>query len=442
MPARLVAAQSSADGFTILTAERRQVQLLSEGSPATDIWKFTAGEGSPVLQARQGEEFKVRIVNLLDVEIWLHWFGVRGPDSVMTLNIPPGADNAVDCVFTPPDAGTFWFGPLIDASRQRDMGLYGMLVVKGAGDENYHDQPMILDDWKIGDDGVILQSFGDLQAAIGEGRLGNWFTLNGQYRPELAVPADRLVRLRFLNAANVRTMSLMFKGPAPWVVALDGQPIAARRLEADGVKLAPGQRADLMLDSSKEELTIGLDLFEDTAELCHIKRIGSAGVALVPPGFSLAANPVAAELDVQNAVVIPVALEGGAKGGLQSAKFNGVVTDLRTLLEQGKAWAINGEVGPAQASIGSFVLGATVLLDIDNRTAFDQPLHLQGHVWQKVVDEGGLLKTLQPWSDTTVIPARAKQRMAFLADNKGAWMLHSLVAERCDSGLISAFIVG
>lgn len=439
---RFVLAQGIDDGFAVLRVEQRQEQLLAEGGQPTKTWRFLKDGAIPVLQARQGEELKLRFINLLDVEIWLHWYGVRGPDSVMTLNIPPGAENATDCVFTPPDAGCFWFGPLIDASRQRDMGLYGMLVVKSPADDALFDQPMILDDWKLGDDGAIIEDFGNLQAAIGEGRLGNWFTVNDRYRPDISLPANKLVRLRLLNAANVRTMRLLFKGPSPWLAALDGQPVPVTRLGDEALSLAPGQRADLLLDSSSEELTVGLDLFEETAELCHITRLGAPGVALVSPGFSLPANPIGTRLTLEGARHISVVLEGGAKGGLQRAKLNGVELELRALLEQGKAWAINGEVGPAQASIGSFTLGETVVLDIDNRTAFDQPLHLQGHVWQLVEEGGELLKTPQPWRDTTVVPARSLQKLAFLADNKGAWMLHSLVAERCDSGLISAFIVG
>ena len=145
----------------------------------------------------------MRIINELDSEIWFHWFGVRGPSDMMTLNIEPGEANAVDCIFTPPDAGTFWFGPLTDASRQRDMGLYGVLIVEEKqAVPALTDIPLIIDDWKISEDGKIDANFGDLQAAVGEGRLGNWFTVNGSYLPRIKLPANRACRLRVLNAAK------------------------------------------------------------------------------------------------------------------------------------------------------------------------------------------------------------------------------------------------
>ena len=42
--------------------------------------------------------------------------------------IEPGEENALDCNFSPPDAGTFWFSPVHDVSRLREMGLYGVLA--------------------------------------------------------------------------------------------------------------------------------------------------------------------------------------------------------------------------------------------------------------------------------------------------------------------------
>ena len=49
---------------------------------------------------------------------------------MMSVRIAPGEANALECRFTPPDAGTFWLGPIADVSRQREMGLYAMLVVE------------------------------------------------------------------------------------------------------------------------------------------------------------------------------------------------------------------------------------------------------------------------------------------------------------------------
>jgi FtsP/CotA-like multicopper oxidase with cupredoxin domain len=358
---------------------------------------------------------------------------------MMTVNIQPGEANAVDCIFTPPDAGTFWFGPLTDASRQRDMGLYGLLIVEEKQViPALHDIPLIIDDWKIGDDGKIDESFGDLQAAVSEGRLGNWFTVNGAYLPHIKLPANLPCRLRVLNAANSRAVGLQFKGVDPLVVALDGQPIAPRQGGMLGLVLQPGQRMDLILDVGGDDAVMALDVSSDIVEVCYLERESGNGGAVLEENFALPINPITTNVDMGKARTIPVVIAGGAKGGLKSATFKNEVLDLRSLLERGMAWAINGVAGPGGEPIGTFKKGESIILAIDNASEFDQPLHIHGHVWQ-VIEQGGTIQEGQPWRDTTLIPRRQQQKLAFVADNPGLWALQSLVAERVDSGLIASF---
>ncbi|MGB8316150.1 MAG: multicopper oxidase family protein, partial [Aestuariivirga sp.] len=349
-----------------------------------------------MLRAKQGSELKVRIVNQLDREIWFHWFGVRGPSEMMTLNVQPGEANAADCIFTPPDAGTFWFGPLTDASRQRDMGLYGMLIVEERKPiAGLVDVPLIIDDWKIGDDGKIEESFGDLQAAVGEGRLGNWFTVNGAYRPRIKLPAAKASRLRILNAANSRVMGLQFKGADPLVVALDGQPIAPLHGGAMALMLQPGQRVDVVPDAGAADVAVALDVAGEVIEVCYLERAGGVGDDTLPDNFALPINPISITPDMAKAKTFPVVIAGGARGGLKSALFKNEQLDMRALLERGMAWAINGVAGPGGEVMGKFVKGETIILAIANATYFDQPLHLHGHVWQ-VIEQAGAVQEGQP----------------------------------------------
>ncbi len=436
---RMAVAETSADGFQILRAQKYVAELLENTEVKTLLWRFSIEETATVLRAKQGSEFKVRIVNDLDREIWFHWFGVRGPSDLMTLNVQPGEANAVDCVFTPPDAGTFWFGPLTDASRQRDMGLYGLLIVEEKqAIPALTDIPLIIDDWKIAADGKIDENFGDLQAAVGAGRLGNWFTVNGAYLPHIKLPANLPCRLRVLNAANSRAVGLQFKGADPLVVALDGQPIAPRQGGILGLVLQPGQRIDLVFDVGGDDAVMALDISGDIVEVCYLEREGGAGAAALEDNFALRINPITVNLDLVKARTIPVVIAGGAKGGLKSAIFKNEVLNLRSLLERGMTWAINGVAGPGGEVIGKFAKGESIILDIDNATQFDQPLHIHGHVWQ-VIEQGGTVQEGQPWRDTTLVPAMQKQKLAFVADNLGIWVLQSLVAERVDSGLIASF---
>jgi FtsP/CotA-like multicopper oxidase with cupredoxin domain len=434
---RISAAQEGA-GVAELRAEPASLPVLENGG-SVEAMSFTKGEEITVLRARQGDEFRVRIVNLTPDEIWFHWFGVRGPSDMMTVNVPPGEAQAVECVFTPSDAGTFWFGPLIDASRQRDMGLYGMLIVQEREPQTgLVDVPVIIDDWLL-QDGAIAGDFGSLESVIAEGRLGNWFTVNGRFRNLLKLPQNAAARLRILNAANIRTMGLQFKGADPLIAALDGQPVPLRHLGQEALRLAPGQRADLILGDAKDLIVLALDLFEDVVEIGYLDPGNGQDAPLLPENFSLPANPLPQPGDFASAKRIQVKLEGGAKGGLKEARLNGALLDLRSLLEKGIAWAVNGQAGPGGAPLAELAAGETVIFDIENATAFEQPLHIHGHVWHMLDGQGGLAAD-GSWRDTTVIQRGEKQSLVFVAA-EGTWALQSLVAERVDSGLLASFIV-
>ncbi|MFO1121366.1 MAG: multicopper oxidase family protein [Hyphomicrobiales bacterium] len=428
----------AADGVTEIRARKAELGLLEGGGGHTAAWIFGKAPGPDIVRARQGEELKLRFVNELDAEIWLHFFGVRGPSELMTVNVPPG-DKGVDCVFTPPDAGTFWIGPVSDVSRHRDMGLYAMLIVEEKEElkPKIPDLPVIIDDWRISDDGTMIGGFGDIETMVGEGRLGNWITVNSQFRPKLEIAGDRFTRLRLLNAANVRTMGLQFKGSDPLLIAFDGQPVKPRLLGSKSLTLAPGQRADLLVSAEQGDITMALDLFEDVVEVGYLVRSGKAKPAVIDDNFALPANPVPRPAATPAPRPVPIVLEGGVKGGLKEARFRGQMLELRALLENGKGWAMNGVAGPGVEPLFEAQVGEAVVLEIENRTNFSQALHLHGHVWLLPAEEG----VEAPVSDTVVIPAGQSRSLAFVADNPGTWALQSLMAERSDGGLFGAFQV-
>jgi FtsP/CotA-like multicopper oxidase with cupredoxin domain len=435
---RLVLAQS-ADGVVDLTAEKAEMQLLSSGGK-TPVWRFVKNQPMAIVRAKQGGVLKFRLTSKIDQEIWLHFFGVRGPEAAMTVNCGAQDASPTEFEFIPPDAGTFWFGPLVNASQQRDMGLYGMLIVEEKQPQDFIDVPLIFDDWMIDDAGKMKGGFGDLQAAIAEGRMGNWFTMNGTFRSRIKIERNKAARLRLLNAANVRTMNILFKGASLYVMALDGQPVALKPLGPEAFKLAPGQRADLLLPDINAQIVVSLDLAEDQADIGFLDPVGPVSPHDLPDNFALPANPVAALGDLTTARQISITIAGGAKGGLKSAKVGNEDMDIRAMLEKGLAWALNGISGAGGPPLFEAKKDETLILLLDNLTAFPQPMHIHGHVWQEIERDGQPVEG-QPWRDTAVVPGLSKLKLAMVADNVGFWSIQSLVAERCDAGLLGAFTV-
>ena len=85
------------------------------------------------------------------------------------------------------------------------------------------------------------------------GRLGNILTLNGNFRQDFPVLSGQRLRLRLINAANARVMGISFDGHDPLAVALDEQPVDRPFAPArNTILLAPAQRADLILDCTKD----------------------------------------------------------------------------------------------------------------------------------------------------------------------------------------------
>ena len=427
----------TADGFTEIRARAASLGLLEGGAGKTGAWLLGDAPGPAVIRARQGQEVKLRFINDLDREIWLHFFGVRGPADLMTINVPPGADQAVDCVFTPPDAGTFWIGPISDQSRLRDMGLQAVFVVEEAEPAaTLPDKVLVLDDWKLTGEGAVAGEFGDIETMVGDGRLGNWFTLNNRFRPRIALAEGSYTRLRLVNAANSRTMNLLVKGYDPLLIARDGQPVKPALLHGKALALAPGQRADLLVGPEEGDIRLALDVFGDVVEIGYlIAARGAAAPAAIAENFTLPPNPVSLPENPEAARAIAVTLQGGLRGGLAAAVLDGAERDLRTLLANGKGWAVNGVAGPSPEPLFTAAKGETVRLDIRNATAFPQPLHIHGHVWQPAGEPQAACQ------DTTVVAPGETVSLAFRADNPGLWALHALVAERADGGLITSFRV-
>jgi FtsP/CotA-like multicopper oxidase with cupredoxin domain len=434
---RLSLAQTAADGFIEVRAAKVSLGLLEDGEGKTAAWMLGSGPDPAVIRAKQGAELKLRFINELDAEIWLHFFGVRGPSELMTINVPPGADQAFDCVFTPPDAGTFWIGPMADVSRARDMGLIAVLVVEEAQPlPGLAEMVLVLDDWKIDAEGSVEGDFGNVEAMVGEGRLGNWFTVNNRFRPQLALKPSQFTRLRLLNVANVRAMGVLFKGQDPLLIARDGQPVSPAPLDQKALLLAPGQRADLLVSAEEGDIRMALDLFEDVVEIAYLTAESRGTPPAIDDNFALPDNPLTELPGLAEASAFRILIEGGIKGGLKSAKLMGEERDLRTLLENGKGWALNGVAGPSPEPMFSAPKGETMLLEIDNRTAFSQALHIHGHVWQEIGEVPSGV-----WQDTAVVPPGEVTTLALVADNPGTWAIHSLIAERADGGMIGSFRV-
>jgi len=340
-----------------------------------------------VLRIRQGEELHVRLVNELTEPTAVHWHGLRLPnamDGVPALTQPPvEPSTSFDYRFRPPDAGTFWYHA--HAPDQADAGLYGALIVEER-------EP-------VDADRDIVLAFG----AQPDGRIG----VNGAVRPDIPVRSGERVRLRLVNATGTQGLSLKVEGHTPWVMAIDGQPLEPFLPHEGRVGLAPGNRVDLFLDAigapgamvpilsgAREETGVARLLYEPSTPA---SRRSSQPRAL--PN-----NPLPARIDLKNAFRADISISAAA----------------------------------AAAPVFSVNRGRPVNLAFRNPSGHAHVVHLHGHHFRLLdrLDDGW-----KPyWLDTLVV-GELGERIAFVADNPGKWLIEWRMLDRRGPSTAVSFTV-
>jgi len=77
---------------------------------------------------------------------------------------------------------------------------------------------------------------------------------------------------------------------------------------------------------------------------------------------------------------------------------------------------------------------------MENRTAFDHPIHLHGHTF-RIVSRNGRRLADGPWRDSVMLRPRERVGIAFVADNPGDWMFHCHILSHQVSGMMSVIRV-
>ncbi|MBN9563484.1 MAG: multicopper oxidase family protein [Alphaproteobacteria bacterium] len=442
------AAAGSSGAIRQLTAAPSEAALRGGEARPTKVWSYNGSEPGPVLRVRQGAPLRALVRNGLAEGTTVHWHGIRLPnamDGVPGLTQSPIAPGGTfEYTFTPPDAGTFWYHSHADSAVQLGRGLAGALIVEESDPPSFdRDLLWVIQDWRLMQDGQIAPGFANPMEEGMSGRVGNTVTINGRVPEAVQVRAGERLRLRLLNAASARIMSLRFEGHRPTVIALDGQPCEPHEPANERILLGPAMRVDIVLDAlgdpgrsypviddfyDRLSYTL-LQLVYDTAPA---RRAHSSAAPLRLP-----ANPVPRP-DLASAVWHELRLQGGMMGG----------TGMGTMAGMGAGaaiWAINGVSMTGDGSgdmtpLFTVQRGRSCILDLRNETAWWHPMHLHGHSFH-VISRDGVAAPHDEWSDTVLVRPRETVRVAFVADNPGDWMLHCHVMDHQVAGLMTTIRV-
>ena len=201
--------------------------VLSEAGvpPAT----ADAAAPGPAIVLRRDEPVEITLVNRLAEATAIHWHGMEldsyydgvhgwsGAGRRVTPMVEPGGRFVVR--FTPPRAGTFIYHTHLHDYRQLTSGLYGPLIVTGAG-ETYDpatDHTVVLGRSGLSSEDPSILT--DPHSVV----------INGERAPRLVWKAGARHRVRLINITpdDIFSVSLQTaEGPATWTpVAKDGAPL-------------------------------------------------------------------------------------------------------------------------------------------------------------------------------------------------------------------------
>jgi FtsP/CotA-like multicopper oxidase with cupredoxin domain len=224
----------------------------------------------PEIQVTEGEVVQIVLHNQLTVPTSLHFHGMQLPHNIDGLPragaglIEPGGTYAYQFIAKQP--GTFWYHPQVIHAQQKQMGMYGPLIVHSKAKH----RPVEQDITMVLSELVKVPRSGAAGAAAGGGGDANFnavaltngpippanakydYLMNGKAAP--AIPSlnfrkgDRVL-LRVINASGTQ-VPLHLSGHRFVVLAREGSDRLEPQVFRDTITLNPSDRAELEILAS------------------------------------------------------------------------------------------------------------------------------------------------------------------------------------------------
>lgn len=399
----------------------------------------------PTLVMRRGDDVRLDVTNNLAEMTTMHWHGFHvaaaddgGPHSMIDVGSTWSPQFTVLN-----EAGTYWYHPHPhgQTTPQVSKGLAGLIIVQDDHEDGLSlprtygvdDIPLIIQDKDITAEGVITSA-----------ELGDTMMVNGQIEAVCDLPAQ-LVRLRLLNASNMRTYAFgMSDGRSFSMIAGDAglldSPVPMTR-----VRLTPGERAEIVVDLS-QDLGAELALMSYSAELTG----GIIGGPGSPPGPGSTLNGT-------NFEVMRISV-GAARLSAVTALPATLIT--RTRWSESDAartrtvdmTRINGNFTFDNMLFDMEVINHTVQLDdieiweIRNMTAIAHPFHIHD-ISFFILDRNGVPPPAHEQGPKDVFMLRPNERLRFItrfedfADPTTPYMYHCHMLPHEDDGMMGQFVV-
>ena len=219
---------------------------------------YNGGYLGPTIRLYRGDETQIAVSNALNEDTTVHWHGLIVPgelDGGPHQLIRAGETWRPVLPVRQPAATLFYHSHRHGRTAEQVYhGLAGVLLVADdaergldlPSDYGVDDLPLVIQDRQFEDGRLILPTG---MMTMMQGRRGDTLMVNGTPNAVARVPARR-VRLRLVNGSNARIYSLSFDDERPfhWIASEGG--LLAAPVELRSLSLAPGERAELLVDFS------------------------------------------------------------------------------------------------------------------------------------------------------------------------------------------------
>jgi FtsP/CotA-like multicopper oxidase with cupredoxin domain len=411
---------------------------LLPGKPA-ETWGINGPHLGPTLRAERDDQVTVNVDNALPEATTIHWHGMHLPaeaDGGPHQMIEPGERWSPSWTIDQP-AASLWYHPHLMGETEDHVyrGLAGMFLLDDPeasalslpSEYGVDDIPLIVQDKRLDDDGSLDFS----QSVISPiGRLGDEILVNGTHDPYVEV-ADRLVRLRLLNASTARIYDIGFADGREFdLIGTDGGLLEAPQ-RISRVLLSVGERAEIVVELEAGEEAVLRSFEPDLGTNAFEGRFAGAD-----DSFGLL--ELRADETLDDSPDLPAKL--AAQEGPHESEASG-----ERRFELGNR-DING-VQMDMARIDQVVeVGAREVWEVENTSGTPHNFHVHD-VRFRVIDYAGEPPPahLSGLKDTVYVPPGETVRFvtAFedYADRSVPYMFHCHILEHEDRGMMGQFLV-
>jgi FtsP/CotA-like multicopper oxidase with cupredoxin domain len=379
---------------------------LRPGAPDTPIWRLEGPASGAAFRFKRGETLEVMLGNGLPVPAVTSWRGIDGVPAAEPLAArAPLASGAKETLVIPlRHAGTFLCDlHMLGDGQARPSAARPLIVAESEPVALDYDEVLLIEDWRLRPDGTAIAPGLDPKDTV------PLYTVNGLTTLDIPARAHQRLRLRFINGCQRSVIAVKIENHEVRVMAIDGQPAEPFLARGGALVLAPGSRVDAFVDATGAPGSVASIMMHDGKDARPIARLVTSGEPPVRAGplaaaIPLPSNGLPVRLDLKSALRVEMPL-GGTTGD----------------------WVPPATFAATAAPAFRVKAGRVVVLALTNRAAIATVLHLHGHHfrWLDRLDDGW-----KPfWLDTLAIEPGQTQRIAFLAEFAGRWLIESVATD-------------